>query len=561
MAETAVSKKHPSRLGDWLIEEGHVTPNQLDLALREQKRKGGLLGEMLVELGFVREEVLAGFLAFKTRSEKVDLLRTRLSPEVVRLLPADLARRLVAIPLGLEDDLLTVAIADPLNVVAFDTIEQATGLKANLVAAAEGEILEAIERLYASNQSVEEILDELLKLGTERLASTTEKDAPMIRLVDRILGEAVQVGASDIHVHPEEKIVRVRYRTDGLLQAGHLMPKEIQPALIARFKILGRMDIGENRRPQGGRCSVVVGGRDIGLRLSSLPTSFGESIVARILNRSQINLNLAGLGLGAELEGPFRKLLDRPHGIILVTGPTGSGKTTTLYTALAQIDANRKSIFTLEDPVEYQLTLVRQTQVNEGIGLTFAEGLRTLLRQDPDVILVGETRDRETAQLMVRAALTGHLVFSTLHTNDAVGAVPRLVDLGVEPYLLAPTLQAVLGQRLVRRLCPECRLPVENAESVLRSLGVDLPPERPLRLWRAGGCGQCQNTGYQGRVGIHELLLVEPSFYAAMVPRVDVPGLQAMARAQGFRSLYEDGVSKAMQGVTSLEEVVRVTQQ
>lgn len=551
----------PIRLGDWLLDEGHLTQTQLDLALREQKRKGGLLGEVLVELGFVREEIMADFLAHKTQSEKVELLKRGLDPHIVGLLPPDMARRLTAIPISREEDLLTVAISDPLNVVAFDSIEQATKLRVNLVAAAEGDILEAIDRHYAGRHSVEDILDELLSMGSERLASTTEKDAPMIRLVDRIIAQAVGMGASDIHVQPEEKILRVRFRSDGELQSGFLLPQELQPALTARFKILGKMDVGEKRKPQGGRCTVTVSGRDVGLRLSALPTSFGESVVARILNRSNVNLNLATLGLDALIEKDFKELLNRPHGIILVTGPTGSGKTTTLYTALSQIDSNKKSIFTLEDPVEFNLPLIRQTQVNESIGLTFAEGLRTLLRQDPDVILVGETRDTETAQLMVRAALTGHLVFSTLHTNDAIGAIPRLVDLGVEPYLLAPTLAGIIGQRLVRRLCSRCRVPVAEAPDILKNLKVPVPEELSRQLWRPGGCAECQRTGFAGRMGIHELLAIDPSFHAAIINGVDMPRLHDAARAAGFKTMFEDGLRKALRGETSLEEVLRVTQQ
>jgi type IV pilus assembly protein PilB len=531
------------------------------MALREQMRKGGLLGEVLVRLDFVREEVLADFLAHKTLSEKIDLLKTGLEPEALSLISPEMARRLVAIPVAREEDQITIAIADPLNVVAFDAIEQATGLRANLVTAAESDILEAIDQSYAATESMEEILDDLLKLGTERLASTTEQDAPMIRLVDRIIAEAVTTGASDIHIQPEEQIVRVRFRHDGILSGGFLMPREIQPALTARFKILAKMDIGEKRRPQGGRCTVQVNGRDIGMRLSSLPTAYGESIVARILIKSSIGLTLDGLGLTPDSVSGFRQLLDQPHGIILVTGPTGSGKTTTLYTALAQIDANEKSIFTLEDPVEYNLPLVRQTQIQENIGLTFAEGLRTLLRQDPDVILVGETRDTETAQLMVRAALTGHLVFSTLHTNDAIGAIPRLVDLGVEPYLLAPTLAGVLGQRLVRGLCPACRVPVPDSPVILKGLKVRIPDHTPPQLWRPGGCANCNQTGYNGRVGIYEFLPINPAYHHAIIDGVDVPKLKEVAREHGFRTLFEDGMAKAMAGITSFEEVMRVTQQ
>jgi type IV pilus assembly protein PilB len=549
------------RLGDWLLDRGLVTQTQLDLALREQKRKGKLLGEALVELGFATQETLSQFLAQKTQTESVDLARLFIPSELAKLVPEALARRLLAVPIAREGETLTVAISDPLNVTAFDVLEQTARLQVNLVAAPEGDILPAIARLYATGETVENIVDELLKLGAEKLAHTTEQDAPMIRLVDRIIAEGVNTGSSDIHVHPEEKILRVRLRRDGVLSSGYLVPKEIQPALIARFKIIGGMDIAENRRPQGGRANVAVASREIGLRFSTLPTAFGESIVVRILDRGSVNLNLPSLGFEPDIERSFRAVLERPHGIILVTGPTGSGKTTTLYTALGLIDGTENSIFTLEDPVEYQLPLVRQTQVNETIGLTFAEGLRTLLRQDPDVILVGETRDSETAKLMVRASLTGHLVFSTLHTNDAIGAIPRLIDLGVEPYLLGPTLIGVLAQRLVRRLCPKCRVPVADPVAKLAALQIEAPTQLPPSLWEAGACPDCQHTGYRGRSGIHEFLAVDPSFHPAIVNGVDVPRLEQMARERGFRTMFHDGVLKALRGVTTLEEVLRVTQQ
>ncbi len=549
----------PLRLGDWLLEQGYLTDAQLDLALREQKRGGKLLGEALRELGFVSQEVLSRFLARKTQTETISVGRLNVEPEVLGLVPEDLARRLVALPVSREADLLTIAIGDPLNVTAFDLLEQTTRLRVNLVAAAEGDLLQAIDRLYSSGQTVDQIVDELLQLDGEQLASTTEQDAPTIRLADRILQEAVNTGASDVHIHPEEKILRIRLRRDGILNGGYLVPKQIQPALTARFKILGGMDIAENRRTQSGRGNVTVGGRDVGLRFSALPTAFGESLVVRILDRRSVSLNLGSLGFDPGLEERFRGLLERPHGVILVTGPTGSGKTTTLYTALSLIDAAESSIFTLEDPVEYQLPFVRQTQINEAVDLTFAEGLRTLLRQDPDVILVGETRDTETAQLMVRAALTGHLVFSTLHTNDAIGAIARLVDLGVASYLLAPTLVGVLAQRLVRRLCPKCRRPSPDAGGLASGMHLPLPPPGAIGLHQPTGCPNCHGLGFKGRVAIHELLTIDGPLKAAIASGQDSETLLQRAREGGFLTMLEDGIQKALNGVTSMEEVVRAT--
>lgn len=545
------------RLGDWLLEQGYLNEAQLDLALREQKRSGRLLGETLLELGFVTQELLSRFLAHKTHTDTIQVSRLSVPPDVLQLVPEELARRLVVLPIRREDNLLTVAIADPLNVTAFDLLEQTTRHRVNLVAAPTGDLLQAIDRLYQSGQSVAQIVDELVHLDGNRLAETTERDAPTIRLADRIISEAVSSGASDIHIHPEEKILRIRIRRDGILDAGYLVPKLIQPALIARLKILGGMDIAETRRTQGGRGTVVVAGREVGLRFSSLPTAFGESLVIRILDRREASQSLAGLGFEPDIERRFRGLIELPHGMILVTGPTGSGKTTTLYTALSLIDGIQNSVFTLEDPVEHEFPFVRQTQINEAIGLTFAEGLRTLLRQDPDVILVGETRDAETAQLMVRAALTGHLVFSTLHTNDALGAIPRLIDLGVAPYLLAPTLAGVLGQRLVRRLCPLCSQPAPEGARLLAALGHPVAPDQEGSLRRSAGCSSCRHSGFTGRLGIHELIVGDDPLRSAIVGGGDPARLREALRATGFRTMLEDGANKALRGITSVEEILR----
>ncbi len=554
-----MSSSTAPRLGDWLLDQGHINQTQLDLALREQKRKGGMLGEVVVQLGFVSEQVMAEFLASKTQGEIVDLAKAQIPSEVIQLVPELIAKRFCAIPLSIDQGVLRVAISDPLNVLAFDALEQATQMRVELVAAGEGQTLQAIDHHYAKGERLDTLVDELLQMGTETLANATESDAPMIRLADRIINEAAVMGASDIHIQPEEKYLRVRWRKDGILQPGYLMPKELQPALTARFKILGKMDIADTRRPQGGRCTVTAAGRELGLRLSSLPTSFGESIVMRLLDKANIKLDFDRLGMLPEMEAQFRELLLRPHGIILVTGPTGSGKTTTLYTALSQINASEKSVFTLEDPVEYQLPLVRQTQIVEAVGLTFAEGLRTLLRQDPDVILIGETRDAETAQLMVRAALTGHLVFSTLHTNDAPGSVPRLIDLGAEGYLLAPTLAGVVGQRLVRKLCTQCRVPVPNPEKILQKIQFTPPPDLPPTLWEAKGCPACQ-LGYAGRVGVYELFAPEENCQALITEGVDSNQLRECAQEHaGFRPMMHDGVLKALRGLTTISEVMRVT--
>jgi type II secretory ATPase GspE/PulE/Tfp pilus assembly ATPase PilB-like protein len=385
------------------------------------------------------------------------------------------------------------------------------------------------------------------------------EDAPVIRLVSRILTHAINSGASDIHFEPEERMMRVRTRVDGILFQELLIPKSMQSAVSTRVKILADLDVAESRLPQDGRATVLVGGRQVNLRVSSLPTSYGENIVARILDPSAQILTLPALGFPPDTEKEFREMVSKPYGVMLVTGPTGSGKSTTLYAVLQEVSTIDVSIYTLEDPIEYRMSLVRQTQIKDEIGLTFSNGLRALLRQDPDIILVGETRDTETAQLMVRAALTGHLVFSTLHTNDAAGAVPRLIDMGVEPFLLPSSLLAVLGQRLVRKICKNCRQEVPDAARVFETLRVPPPAGMPVRLWRGTGCPECKQTGYKGRIGVFELMTIDQRFHDAIVSRAGAPEFLRLARERGMRTLLEDGLIKAVQGITTVEELFRAT--
>src|SRR5207247_1014249 len=375
----------------------------------------------------------------------------------------------------------------------------------------------------------------------------TENDAPVIRLVDQIIARAVHNRASDIHFEPEEKIMRIRARIDGVLYQDVLVPKSMQSPVTARLKIMAELDVAEQRVPQDGRTTVYVGRREINLRVSSLPTSHGENVVVRILDPTAQLSNLKMLGLSAEDDQVFRAAVHRPYGVILVTGPTGSGKSTTLYAVLREVSSMEVSTFTLEDPIEYRMPLIRQTQVKEEVGLTFSTGLRALLRQDPDIILVGETRDTETAELMVRAALTGHLVFSTLHTNDAPGAIPRLIDMGVEPYLLPASLIAVLAQRLVRSICDKCRESLKNPEKVFEELKLQPPAGLPLQLWRGAGCSACKQTGYRGRRGIFELMILDERFHDPIVRRAGAPEYMRLARENGMRTMFEDGLRKAVQ--------------
>ena len=494
---------------------------------------------------------------------------------------------------------MTVALADPLNVVAIDALQQITGLTIEVVTAPERDILNSLELHHRTTGSLEESIDKILEeKGEEKpppeqvvdLTAGAEEDALVVQLVGQIITRAVHSGASDIHFEPEERMMRIRTRVDGILYQDVLIPKAMQSAVTTRMKILADLDVAETRIPQDGRATVTVGGRPINLRLSSLPTAFGENVVARILDPSAQILKLPALGFAPDVTEHFLDAITKPYGVILVTGPTGSGKTTTLYTVLKEVSTMEVSVFTLEDPIEYRMPVIRQTQVKEDIGLTFSSGLRALLRQDPDVILVGETRDTETAQLMVRAALTGHLVFSTLHTNDAPGAIPRLVDMGVEPYLLPASLIAILAQRLVRTNCSECKRKVENPEQVFERLklnpadyalqdyrtaegGKSSSPVVPLssgpsssggpspvvQLWHGAGCPECKESGFRGRQGIFELMMVDEHFHEPIIKRASAQEYFRLAREQGMRTMFEDGLRKALNGQTTIEELLRVT--
>jgi type II secretory ATPase GspE/PulE/Tfp pilus assembly ATPase PilB-like protein len=547
-------------LGEWLVVWGHATTAQVDLAEREARRKRMTLAESLRDLQFVDPRVIASYIAQRSGTEVADIRKLIVLPDVLDLIPRELALRHLALPLRVEEDgTVVVALGNALDVTHGDAIEQHLRRAVRFVTSTEGDVREAINRHYIQAGLLEKTVDEILSMDAAALAATSESDAPMVRLVDELLLHAISHGVSDIHIQPEERILRIRARKDGLLNEGLLVPKEIQNALTARIKILGGMDITETRLPQSGRYNFNAGSRPVDFRFSSLPTAFGESLVLRLLDRSSLQLELVSLGFDDEMQGKFLGLLNRPNGVILVTGPTGSGKTTTLYAALSKLPASERSIFTLEDPVEFNLPLVRQTQVNEKIGLTFASGLRTLLRQDPDIILVGETRDQETAELMVRAALTGHLVLSTLHTNDALGAIPRLVDLGVPSYLLPACLLGVLSQRLVRLLCPACRQPHPNAESILENLSIPVPADCTRELWKPGGCGRCNGSGYRGRVGIVEFLMLDQDYHQVITESNDPVKLLQVARDKGFVTMFQDGLRKCTQGLTTLEEVYRVT--
>lgn len=552
------TKKHGKPLGQRLLDMGLISQDQLNLALREQKRLGVYLGEALESLGFLTQDVISAVLAEETQAEVVDIKTMAIDPDVIQLVPYETAKNFQVIPISRDGDFLTIAMVDTLNVVAIDTVEQATNLMVDVVTAPEQDIMEAIERHYTRGGSIEQTMDQILSSDMNAIGEEAGEKPPMIRLVDQIIAQAVKNRATDVHFEPDEKIIRVRMRVDGVMRQEVLMPKPLQAGVTSRLKIMGHLNVTEKRVPQDGRISFMLGLRQIDLRISTMPTNFGENVVIRVLDKESVRLDLSNLGFSGADRQAIEQIIEKPYGILLVTGPTGSGKTSTLYAALGKINAIEKSVFTLEDPIEYGFPIIRQTQVRPEVGMDFATGLRSLLRQDPDVIMVGEIRDGETAELATRAALTGHLVLSTLHTNDAASAVPRLEDMGVEPYLIASTLMAVVGQRLVRRICESCREEVSNPGLLLDGLGVDIPEDMPLRLWRGAGCKECSGTGYKGRTGIYEVMRLDESFHDLIIKKIGSDELRAHARKRGMRTMLEDGVDKALRGITTVEEVVRV---
>ncbi|RJP22168.1 MAG: type II secretion system protein GspE [Deltaproteobacteria bacterium] len=547
-------------LGERLIDAGLVTHDQLDLALREQKRTGERVGEILINLGFVTQEQISAVLASQAGVAFIQLDSYLIEAGALKAIPEAMARRHKMIPILLEPPRLTIALANVFDVLAIDEVQRVTGYVVDAVSSTESGILAAIDQYYAGGISIEEIVQKSIRqVESGRLSEADQAaGAPIIRLVDQIFLSAVQEAATDIHMEPEERIFRIRFRVDGKLRMGPSLPKMLQPAVTARVKILSAMNIAENRQPQDGKINFFVGKRKIDLRVSTLPTVHGENLVLRVLDKSKLVLGLESLGFGETTLARLRKAIESRNGIVTVCGPTGSGKTTTLYSALSYINSLDRSIITLEDPVEYELPIIRQCQINVKAGLTFASGLRSILRHDPDVILVGEMRDSETVELAVRAALTGHLVFSTLHTNDAAGAIPRLINMGQEPFLVASSLRAIIGQALIRLNCPACREEYKPSPETIERAG--LPQESIHGIFLRGkGCDQCGQTGFRGRVGVYELLEVTPEVTRLVMRRANSQDLLELATSEGMTTMREDGVAKAMRGLTTLEEVVQLT--
>ena len=548
-------------LGHRLIEAGLINETQLQAGLREQQRTRETLGTILVRLGFVDEEAVAAAVAAQARVKYVDLGQYSPQPEATQRVQENFARQKRLIPISFVGKALVVAMANPLDVLALDELRHLAKGPVEVVGAAESQVQKALDRAYGAGMGWKEVVEQSLqhvarKAGEALGESEVAQEPPIIRLIDNLISRAVQEGATDIHVEPEEKLVRNRFRVDGVLRYGPHLPKELQGAVTARIKVMANMDIAENRLPQDGRISFNAGGRDIDLRVSTFPTTQGENLVLRILDRSKLVLGLEQLGFAPDQLTTFKRLLMRPNGIILASGPTGSGKTTTLYSGLTYLNSEERNIMTIEDPVEYEIPGIRQSQVNVKAGLTFGAGLRSLLRQDPDVIMVGEMRDEETVEIAIRAALTGHLVFSTLHTNDAAGAIPRLTDMGAAPFLVSSALILVVAQRLVRVICTNCKEEAAPDPVLIRRLGLQAK-EGELKVFQGKGCDKCDQTGYRGRIGLYELLTVTPELIPLILERADAGAIRRAARAQGMRTMVEDGIRKAIRGLTTLEEVAR----
>jgi type II secretion system protein E len=562
-----VLKLRRTLLGTLLVEEGVVTHEQLEIALAEQRRTNGgkRIGEILMALHFVTEPELLRALSNQLDCPIVDLAKEPPDPEALEIVPSEFALRHQLIPLHQNDDTLTVAMANPLDIQAMDDLRLLTGLDIAPMLAAPADIRRHGEQFYMSRmiqdvQEAERAIEDEESLDVADLQKMAREEL-VIQMVNLIINQAIQDRASDIHIEPFEKELRVRYRVDGVLHEVNAPPKRFHPAIVSRIKILSDMNIAERRLPQDGRMRIRSSGRQIDLRISTVPTLYGEGVVMRILDKQTAMLGLTELGMERGMFSRFRRLIQEPHGIILVTGPTGSGKTTTLYASLNEIYSVEKKIITVEDPVEYQLNGVNQIQVQPQIGLTFADGLRHIVRQDPDIIMVGEIRDAETVEISIHAALTGHLVFSTLHTNDAAGAVSRLLDMGAEPYLVASSLIGTVAQRLVRLNCPRCREPYEEKPEVLREIGIDPDQVKRTPLMRGTGCPECRGVGFRGRSGIYEMLTVDENVRRMIIERQSASAIKQYAqKQQGMVSMLQDGRDKVLQGQTTIQEVLRVCQ-
>ncbi len=561
-----MEKPKQDRLGRLLLENNLINEAQLEEALAEQQGSGKSLGRVFIDKGMLTEGQLTSVLAEQIGIRYVDLTSYAVDPEAANLVDANLARRYTVVPIEFQDGKLLVAMADPTNVFALDDLRIMTGMDILPVVSTRDDIKGAIDRYLHSAVDMDETLDEMPALEyedeEEDEADLKEagEDAPIVKYVNLLITEAVQEHASDIHIEPGEKDVRIRYRIDGVLHEIRRSPRKIHPGLVSRIKILASMNIAERRVPQDGRFNLEAGGQVVDLRVASLPTVHGEKIVLRILDRSAILIGLKDLGMEPAPLGTFSESFTKPYGTVVVTGPTGSGKTTTLYAALQELNRREVNVITVEDPVEYQMKGLNQVMVNTRVGLTFAATLRSILRCDPDIVMIGEVRDAESAKMAIESALTGHLVLCTLHTNDAPSAITRLTEMGIEPFLIASAVDSVVSQRLARRLCTRCRQEADYEQEYLDSVGFSQGDEGEVQLFKAkpGGCPYCNSTGFRGRIGLYEVFALDEEIEKLIVNVSTAHVLGQAAQEKGMKTLRQDGFVKVRQGLTSIEEVLRV---
>jgi len=584
MAEKGFQINISRRLGELLVNASLITAEQLKECLEIQKTNGIKLGQILIEKKYITEKQLLEFLSKQFSIEFVELSKIQINPEIINYIPENIAKRYHLIPIEKKENTLKVAMEDPLNIVVLDDLKMMTGYEIVPVFAIEHEISESIEKYYNTKNS-KQVLDEILQksnIGTEADVSVVKEDekqagediitleekgeaAPIVKMVNLIISSAIKAHASDIHIEPGQRDTKIRFRIDGVLHTQPAPPKKFHNAIVSRIKIMSNLDISERRIPQDGRTKLKIDDKEIDLRISILPCGFGEKVCMRILDSSGLKLRLEDLGFEPENLAIFSKCIKAPHGINLITGPTGSGKSTTLYSALSTLNTPDVNISTIEDPIEYNLEGINQVGVNSEVGLTFAAGLRAFLRQDPDIIMVGEIRDFETMSIAINAAMTGHLVFSTLHTNDAPGAITRIGMMGIEPFLTSSTLLMVVAQRLVRTICKKCKEPYEVKPELLLSMGI---PKNILEqnikngkvtLYKGKGCDVCAKTGYKGRAGIHEILEVTDPIRELIVEKATSTKIKEVAKKNGMITLRESALRKTIAGITTIEEVIRVT--
>ncbi len=560
-----------TRIGDLLVRAKLIDSDQLQKAVEEQRRTGGLLGSNIVTLGYLSEDALLDFISHQYGAPRLDISNINVEDDLIKLIPEDVARKYQLLPLERSGATLKVVMVDPANIFAIDDIKFLTGYNVETAVASEADIREAIEKAYeAEDMAFDEVFDGFDDHDMEVVHDEEEvdmmdlkkaiEDAPVVRLVNFILTDAIKKGVSDIHIEPYERVFRIRFRIDGVLQEVMRPPLKLKNAIVSRVKILSSLDIAERRLPQDGRIKLKLGkNKEMDYRVSVLPTLFGEKVVLRLLDKSNLQLDMTKLGFDKGPLRHFQEAIHKPWGIVLVTGPTGSGKTTTLYSALSELNKTSENISTAEDPVEFNLMGINQVQMHEDIGLNFAAALRSFLRQDPDIVMVGEIRDYETAEISIKAALTGHLVLSTLHTNDAPSTVNRLLNMGIEPFLVASSCNLILAQRLARKVCTECREPVEVSEQTLTNLGISKSEAANMTCYKGLGCKICNETGYKGRIALYEVMPFTEGIRDLVLNGASTSEIKAQAIKDGMSTLRVSGVQKVADGVTTVEEILRVT--